>query len=163
MLGGALAVLLTGQIAPADALRAINPDVMIFLFGMFIVGKAMADSGYLACIAGRFFSCAKNPDQLVLLVIFGTGILAALLMNDTIAIIGTPLVLSLATRWRISKKLLLLALAFAITTGSVMSPIGNPQNLLVAVNSGMPAPFVTASRNGPRARSAWVPRLPALM
>jgi Na+/H+ antiporter NhaD/arsenite permease-like protein len=143
MLAGALAVLLTGQIAPPDALRAINPDIMIFLFGIFVVGEAMADSGYLACIANRFFSRAKNPDQIVLFILFGMGILSAILMNDTIAIIGTPLVLGLATQWNLSKKLLLLALAFAITTGSVMSPIGNPQNLLVAVNSGMPAPFMT--------------------
>jgi Na+/H+ antiporter NhaD/arsenite permease-like protein len=143
MLGGALAVLLTGQIAPLDALRAINPDVMIFLFGMFIVGEAMADSGYLSCVANRFFSRAKNPDQVVLFILFGMGILAAVLMNDTIAIIGTPLVLGLATKWKISKKLLLLSLAMAITTGSVMSPIGNPQNLLVAVNSGMASPFLT--------------------
>ena len=143
MLGGALAVLLTGQIAPLDALRAINPDVMVFLFGMFIVGEAMADSGYLSCMANRFFSRAKNPDQVVLFILFGMGILAAVLMNDTIAIIGTPLVLGLATKWKISKKLLLLSLAMAITTGSVMSPIGNPQNLLVAVNSGMASPFLT--------------------
>ena len=64
-------------------------------------------------------------------------------MNDTLAVIGTPLVLSLATKFRISPKLMLLSLALAITTGSVMSPIGNPQNLLVAVNSGMETPFVT--------------------
>jgi len=143
MLAGALAVLLTGQIALSDALRAINPDVMAFLFGMFIVGETLTESGYLAAIAGRFFSRAKNPDLLVLLILFGMGILAAFLMNDTLAIIGTPLVLGLAARWKISKQLLLLTLAFAITTGSVMSPIGNPQNLLVAVNSGMPAPFLT--------------------
>jgi len=143
MLAGALAVLLTGQIALSDALRAINPDVMAFLFGMFIVGETLTESGYLAAIAGRFFSRAKNPDLLVLLILFGMGILAAFLMNDTLAIIGTPLVLGLAARWKISKQLLLLTLAFAITTGSVMSPIGNPQNLLIAVNSGMPAPFLT--------------------
>jgi Na+/H+ antiporter NhaD/arsenite permease-like protein len=71
------------------------------------------------------------------------GILSAVLMNDTIAIIGTPLVLALATKWKISPKLLLLSLAIAITTGSVMSPIGNPQNLLVALNSGMASPFLT--------------------
>jgi len=143
MLGGALAVLLTGQIAPLDALRAINPDVMVFLFGMFIVGEAMADSGYLSFVANRFFSRAKNPGQVVLFILFGMGILSAVLMNDTVAIIGTPLVLGLATKWKISKKLLLLSLAMAITTGSVMSPIGNPQNLLVAVNSGMASPFLT--------------------
>jgi Na+/H+ antiporter NhaD/arsenite permease-like protein len=66
-------------------------------------------------------------------------------MNDTLAIIGTPLVLGLAAKFRISPKLVLLSLAIAITTGSVMSPIGNPQNLLIALNSGMETPFVTFS------------------
>jgi Na+/H+ antiporter NhaD/arsenite permease-like protein len=143
MLGGALAVLVSGQIAPFDALRAINPDVMLFLFGMFIVGEALVESGYLAYIAHRFFSHAENPDQLVLVILFGTGLLSALLMNDTLAIIGTPLVLALATRFKISPTLLLITLAVAITTGSVMSPIGNPQNLLIAQGSGMSAAFVT--------------------
>jgi len=143
MLGGALAVLLTGQIAPANALRAINIDVMVFLFGMFVVGRALIESGYLAGFARRIFRNTKETGGVVLAILFGLGILSAFLMNDTLAIIGTPLVLGLAARFRISKKLLLLSLAFAITTGSVMSPIGNPQNLLVAVNSGMPSPFVT--------------------
>jgi Na+/H+ antiporter NhaD/arsenite permease-like protein len=143
MLAGALAVLLTDQIALPVALRAINVDVMVFLFGMFVVGEAMVDSGYLSCTAQRFFSRAENPDQVVLIILFGMGILSAVLMNDTIAIIGTPLVLALAAKWKISPRLLLLSLAIAITTGSVMSPIGNPQNLLVAVNSGMASPFLT--------------------
>jgi Na+/H+ antiporter NhaD/arsenite permease-like protein len=143
MLGGACAVLLTGQIPLPDALRAINPDVMIFLFGMFIVGEALAESGYLACLAHRFFSVTKNTGQLVTAILFGMGALSALLMNDTVAIIGTPLVLALAASLRIRARLLLMALAIAITTGSVMSPIGNPQNLLVAVGSGMASPFAT--------------------
>ncbi len=37
---------------------------------------------------------------------------------------------------------LLLSLAFAITIGSVASPIGNPQNLLIAVHGGIPQPFL---------------------
>jgi Na+/H+ antiporter NhaD/arsenite permease-like protein len=39
--------------------------------------------------------------------------------------------------------MLLLALAFAITTGSAASPVGNPQNLLVATGGGIAAPFLT--------------------
>jgi Na+/H+ antiporter NhaD/arsenite permease-like protein len=143
MLFGALTVLLFGQISPADAARAINIDVMVFLFGMFIVGEAMVRSGYLEYISYKIFREAITVDRLVITVILFTGVLSALLMNDTLAIIGTPLVLALAARFRIAPKLLLLSLAVAITTGSVMSPIGNPQNLLVAVNSGMQAPFVT--------------------
>jgi len=143
MLGGAAAVLLLGQISPSDALAAINAGVMVFLFGMFVVGEALYRSGYLDELSARFFRHAKTPDQLLFLVIFGFGIFSMILMNDTLAIIGTPLVLGLAAGSRLPKKMLLLALAFAITTGSVASPVGNPQNLLVATGGGVAAPFVT--------------------
>ncbi len=143
MLGGAIAVLLLDQIALSDALAAINPDVMVFLFCMFVVGETLYRSGYLDTFAHRLFRHAHTPGEIVFLVLFGFGVLSALLMNDTLAIIGTPLVLGLAIRCRIPVKLMLLTLAFAITTGSVASPIGNPQNLLIAVNSGMNTPFVT--------------------
>jgi len=143
MLGGAMAVLITGQISLPDALGAINIDVMLFLFGMFIVGEALVESGYLSMLSHRFFSYARTPEQMIFFILFGIGFLSALLMNDTLAIIGTPLVLGLATKFRISPKLMLLSLAIAISTGSVMSPIGNPQNLLIALNSGLETPFVT--------------------
>jgi Na+/H+ antiporter NhaD/arsenite permease-like protein len=54
--------------------------------------------------------------------------------------------LLLSKRNHISTKLLLLCLAFAITIGSVMSPIGNPQNLLVAMKGNIKSPFVTFSK-----------------
>jgi Na+/H+ antiporter NhaD/arsenite permease-like protein len=143
MLLGALGVLLSGQISPAKALASINADVMLFLFGIFIVGQALEDSGYLSHLAYRLFRRAKSLNSLVLYVLFGMGILSALLMNDTLAIIGTPVVLSLAKKADTQPKVLLLSLAFAITIGSVMSPIGNPQNLLIAINGNVPSPFVT--------------------
>lgn len=142
MLLGALMVLLSGEISPADAASAINPDVMIFLAGMFVIGEAMRESGYLFHLFNRIFCRAKNLDQLLLLILFAMGFLSALLMNDTLAIIGTPLMLYLAQALRISPKLLLLTLAFAVTTGSAMSPIGNPQNLLIAINGSLTNPFV---------------------
>ncbi|MDD1698692.1 MAG: anion transporter, partial [Methanoregula sp.] len=143
MLGGAIAVFISGQISLPDALRAINIDVMLFLFGMFIVGSALVESGYLSMLSHRFFSYARTPAEMIFCILFGIGFLSAILMNDTLAIIGTPLVLGLATKFRLSPKLMLLSLAIAITTGSVMSPVGNPQNLLIALNSGMETPFVT--------------------
>jgi Na+/H+ antiporter NhaD/arsenite permease-like protein len=143
MLAGALAVLVTGQISPAHALTAINPDVMLFLFGVFIIGQALEDSGYLGHLAYRFFSRAHSLNTLVLFILFGMGILSALLLNDTLAIIGTPVVLSLARKTDTQPKVLLLALAFAVTIGSVMSPIGNPQNLLIALHGNVPNPFIT--------------------
>ena len=146
MLLGALAVLLTGQISPAEALKAINLDVILFLFGMFVVGQALEESGYLSHLSSRLFGRAKTVDRLLLLVLFGGGLLSAFLMNDTLAIIGTPVMLQIARKTGIRPKLLLLSLAFSVTIGSVMSPIGNPQNLLVAINGNVPNPFVTFLR-----------------
>jgi Na+/H+ antiporter NhaD/arsenite permease-like protein len=140
---GAFSVLLLGEISPQEALRAINMDVLLFLFGAFCVGEALNRSGYLAWLGSRIVSRAKNTDQLVLLVIFSTGILSAVLMNDTLAIMGTPLVLRFSRKYGVSPKLMLFALAFGITTGSVMSPIGNPQNLLIAIDGNLDSPFVT--------------------
>ncbi|MDD1675549.1 MAG: anion transporter, partial [Methanomicrobiales archaeon] len=143
MLGGAVAVLVTGQITVSDAFRAINVDVMLFLFGMFVVGESLEESGFLYTLAHRLFSRAQTTDHLILLLIFSFGIFSTFLMNDTLAIIGTPLALFYARKLRISVQVLLLALCCAVTTGSVMSPIGNPQNLLVATYSGMENPFLS--------------------
>lgn len=143
MLGGAIAVLLTGQISPTEAVQAINIDVMLFLFGMFIIGRALEDSGYLSHLAYKFFRKARSIDQLLLFILLGMGMASAFLMNDTLAIIGTPVVLLLARRHLLPAKLVLLTLAFAVTIGSVMSPIGNPQNLLIALNGNIANPFTT--------------------
>ncbi|MGI6022429.1 MAG: SLC13 family permease [Methanoculleus sp.] len=140
---GAAAVLLTREITPMEALASVDTDVVLFLFGMFVVGEALAESGYLYHLASRLFSRADSVGHLILLILIGAGALSALLMNDTLAVIGTPLMLYFARRHDISPKLLLLALAFAITTGSVASPIGNPQNLLIALSGGVERPFIT--------------------
>ncbi|MEM2934981.1 MAG: SLC13 family permease [Candidatus Thermoplasmatota archaeon] len=141
MLFGAIAMLLTKQISPLNALRAIDVDVMLFLFGMFVVGSALEKSGYLTNISNKFFSRIKSADQLLLLILFIMGFLSAILMNDTIAIIASPLMLILSKKYNIEAKLLLLTLAFAVTIGSTASPIGNPQNLLIAEK--VPNPFLT--------------------
>ncbi|MEM2258522.1 MAG: SLC13 family permease [Candidatus Thermoplasmatota archaeon] len=141
MLFGAIAMLLTKQISPINALKAIDVDVMIFLFGMFVVGSALEKSGYLADFSNKFFGRIKSADQLLLLILFTMGFLSAILMNDTIAIIATPLMLILSKKYNIEPKLLLLTLAFAVTIGSTASPIGNPQNLLIAEK--IPDPFLT--------------------
>lgn len=143
MCAGAVAVLITGQISLPDAARSVNIDVMVFLFGMFIVGEALAESGYLFTISQRLVSHCKSSWQFISFFIFSMALLSAFLMNDTIAIIGTPLALYLGRRLGVSIKMLLLSLCFAITTGSVLSPIGNPQNLLIATEGGYTNPFGT--------------------
>jgi Na+/H+ antiporter NhaD/arsenite permease-like protein len=147
MLGGAVLLLVLGQTTPALAFAAVQWEVIFFLFGVFVIGYALEASGYLSFIAHRIFSRFTSVNVLVFAVIVVAGLGSAVLMNDTLAIVGTPVVLYFALRHKVKPQLLLLALAFGVTVGSVMSPIGNPQNLLIAAGSGMDAPFTTFLRH----------------
>lgn len=140
---GACLVLLTGRISLISAWQSIDWGIIGFLFGMFIVGQALEESGYLAEIVAKFMLHGGTAPRLVALIVFGLGLLSAVLMNDTIAIMGTPILLRVAHRKGLPSHPLLLGLAFAITIGSVMSPIGNPQNLLIALSVPIENPFVT--------------------
>src|SRR5439155_22960511 len=75
------------------------------------------------------------------LIIAGMSAMAAFLMNDTLALMATPIMLSLSKQMRIRPTVLLIALAMGVTIGSVFTPVGNPQNLLIALSSGIPNPM----------------------
>ncbi|QYZ80380.1 anion transporter [Methanofollis formosanus] len=142
MVGGAVAMLLAGAVTPVAAITAIDLEVMIVLFSVLLLGAALEESGWLAAFAGKLLGRAGTTGALVTLVVVLAAVGAAVLTNDTIAVIGTPLLLGYARHTGIRPHLLLLALAFGITTGSAASPVGNPQNLLVAVHGGFSEPFV---------------------
>ncbi len=142
MLVAALIVLVTGKISIKEAYDAISFEVLFYLFGVFVVGQALESSHYLEHMSFKIFNHARSLNALLFMMVFVFAIASAFLMNDTIAIIGTPVILFLARQHHFNAKPFLLTLAYAITLGSVMSPVGNPQNLLIA-NSGMVNPFVS--------------------
>ena len=143
MLAGAALMIGLQVTGAADAFRAVNLEVVAFLFGMFSIVSALERAGVLKSIATRMLARAKTPSQVLMIFVVGMGVLAAFLVNDTIALLGIPLAVQVAKHSGIRPAVLLLALAFGITVGSVMTPIGNPQNLLIAIDSGIEFPFVT--------------------
>ncbi|MDR2944272.1 MAG: anion transporter [Methanosarcinales archaeon] len=132
MTAGAAAVLLLGQISVTEAYAAVSWDVILFLFGMFIVGAAVDLSGFLKYYAHRCFHRLPTARSFLLVFIFAAGFLSAVLMNDTIAIVFAPFSIWCAGKYAVSPKIFLFALAAAVTTGGLLSPIGAPQNLLIA-------------------------------
>lgn len=142
LLAGAAAMVISGSIGVADAYAAVNLQVIVFLFSMFVLVTALDISGALEAFAGRVLRRARRPQDVLYLSFFGFALLSMVLMNDTIALMGTPIMLSIARRMKMNAKPLLLTLAFAVTVGSAATPMGNPQNLLIAVASGLDAPVL---------------------
>ncbi|WP_419419254.1 SLC13 family permease [Legionella sp. D16C41] len=142
MAAGAIATMLLQQITPLNALKSIEPEVMFYLLGIFFISQAAEESGYLEHLTDQIFYYSNTGKQALLIIVFILGLGAALIMNDTIAIIGTPIILQLCKLHKNLIKPLLFALAFSITIGSALSPIGNPQNLLIAIKGEMISPFI---------------------
>ena len=74
------------------------------------------------------------------MVIFSSGVLSAFLVNDTICLVMTPLVLELVTRLNRDPIPYFLAIATASNIGSVATVTGNPQNIII----GSSPVFLTA-------------------
>jgi len=107
-----------------DALKAINLDVNIFLFGMFSIVSALDRSGVLKYVAVKMLERTNsNVNSIMFVFVIGLGLLSAFLVNDTIALLGIPLVIHVSKQIRLRPTVLLLALAFGISIGSVMTPL----------------------------------------
>ena len=146
LLVGATAMVVSGSISVPDAYKAVDLHVIFFLFSMFTLVTALDIAGVLDVFATKLLLKARKPEDVLYLTFFGFAAASAVLMNDTLALMGTPVMISLAKKMKISSRPLLLTLAFSVTIGSAVTPMGNPQNLLVALASGMRAPVLTFAR-----------------
>jgi Na+/H+ antiporter NhaD/arsenite permease-like protein len=142
MLAGAVAMMFSGVMSLQTAYASINLDVIFFLLGMFSIVAAMDLSGLLEYLTARMVRFSKTPRRALALVLFGMGLLSAFLVNDTLALTATPIMLGLSKQMRIRPSVLLITLALGVTIGSVMTPVGNPQNLLIALSTGIPNPML---------------------
>jgi Na+/H+ antiporter NhaD/arsenite permease-like protein len=142
MLTGAVAMIFSGSIALVDAYASINLNVIFFLLGMFSVVAAMELSGLLEYLTLRLLRLAKSPQQAFGLAFVGIGLMSAFLVNDTLALMATPIMLGVARQLRVKPRVFLITLAMGVTLGSTMTAIGNPQNLLIALSSGVPNPML---------------------
>lgn len=68
-------------------------------------------------------------------MIFTSGVLSALFVNDIVCIVMVPFVLSFTRRLELKPVPYLLAVAIASNIGSVASITGNPQNMLIGLFS----------------------------
>ena len=142
MLFGASLTIVLGILTPSQALSSINLNVILFLISLFTISSALEVSGFFSYLAYRLLVSSRSMGKLILRIFGLSALLSLALSNDGIAGSFTPVIVSMRRQARINVKPLLYALAFGVTIGSVALPVGNPQNLLIALESGMPRPFL---------------------
>jgi Na+/H+ antiporter NhaD/arsenite permease-like protein len=145
---GAVAFLATGSITLQQAKEAVDAPTLAVLFGMMVLSAQYRQSGLYAVIGGRLARVA-DPRWLLLGTIGVAALLSAVLTNDVVCFALTPLLAGSLLASRRPPLPYLLALACAANLGSALTPIGNPQNILIAQTLHLPFLHFVLACGGP--------------
>jgi Na+/H+ antiporter NhaD/arsenite permease-like protein len=134
---GATLMLVAGTITFAEAFsaRSIDYETLILLLGMMVVVGCLRLSGFFRLLAHWCLNRIETPRGLLAVTILLSGILSAFLVNDIVCLALTPLVLHLARRLRFHPLPHLIGLATASNIGSTGTITGNPQNMIIGIQS----------------------------
>ena len=141
---GASLMIVSGVINIDDAYRAIDYRTIVILFSLMIVVANLRLSGLFPLASAFIMRRISSPTHLLYAVVFMSGSLSALLINDTVCIAFTPLILAITVRLGLNPVPYLLALCMASNIGSVATITGNPQNIMIGSFSGISYPRFAA-------------------
>jgi Na+/H+ antiporter NhaD/arsenite permease-like protein len=134
---GATVLMSFGIIPLEQAFHAIDWNTIVLLFAMMVLNVNLRRAGFFYRVISQMVRRARTPRRLLALIVGVSGALSAVFLNDTIALMMTPLVLELAFALRRNPLPYLVALVTAANVGSVAAITGNPQNMLVGLSSGI--------------------------
>lgn len=135
---GTVLMVVTGALTPEQAYRAVDYDTLVLLLGMMLIAAYLHLGGFFDWAAHWTLRVAGTPQRLLLCLILTSGVLSALLVNDTVCLMLSPLVVRVIARSGLPLLPYLLALAMSANLGSVCTLVGNPQNMIIGQLSGLP-------------------------
>ena len=135
---GASLMVAFGALTMEEAIRSVNYETLILLFGMMIVVANLRLSGAFAVVSAWVVEHTRHPLALLTAIVFVSGGFSAFFVNDTMCLVLTPLVLDIVTRLQRNPIPYLLAVAMAANIGSAATITGNPQNMMIGAFSRIP-------------------------
>ena len=125
-------VLLTRAIDADEALAAVDGSLMALLFGMLAVGAGLEHSGAVEMVVGWVspWLQGRSPYVLVFAVYALTSFLTEIVSNNAVAVICTPIVITLAATLGVDPRPLVLVVMIG-ASASFATPIGYQTNTLV--------------------------------
>nr|HEX4314199.1 SLC13 family permease [Kofleriaceae bacterium] len=128
---GAVAMVVVGGLPADAALAAIDLHVILLLFGVLVIASYLQHAQFFRYVAYIVLTRTSSARSLLFGLVFVAGGLSALLLNDTVCVVLTPLVVAVTVEAKLPPLPYLLALAASANVGGVVSFSGNPQNMIV--------------------------------
>ncbi|RDS85423.1 SLC13 family permease [Dyella psychrodurans] len=101
------------------------------LLGLLIAIQGIRDSGLIQRLAGMMVARMHSLRGVGLLLVSMTAVLSTVLTNDVSLFLVVPLTVAIGSMSNLPILRMAVLEALAVNAGSTLSPIGNPQNLLI--------------------------------
>lgn len=134
---GVVLMVVFGVLTFEEAVSAIDFNTIALLLGMMTLVAALKAVGFFGLLASKSLSLARTPRRLLLLVILATAVSSAFLVNDAVVLLFTPIVIQACRARKVNPVPYLIAEAMASNIGSAATIVGNPQNMLIGITSGI--------------------------
>jgi len=115
----------------ANYQRWLQLPTLAGLLGLLIAIQGIRESGLVQHLAGWLVARMHSQRALGLLLVSITALLSMVLTNDVSLFLIVPLTVAAGGISNLPVLRLVILEALAVNAGSTLSPIGNPQNLLV--------------------------------
>lgn len=130
---GAMLMVIFQVLSPDQAYEAIDLPILGLLFGTMVVSVYLERADMFKYIGKLLSWKSKGAKDLLFRICVISAVSSALFTNDTACVVLTEFILKIAKQHNLPPHPLLLALATSANIGSAATPIGNPQNLVIAV------------------------------
>lgn len=109
----------------------IDWTTIVTLLGLMLLTKGVEVSGYFDFIGRKIINTLQTERYLALFLVLSAAVLSSFLTNDVALFIIVPLILTLKKISALPVLRLIIFSALAVNAGSLLMPIGNPQNILL--------------------------------
>ncbi|EFN0227599.1 anion transporter [Escherichia coli] len=123
--------------APKSWPAAIDWHTIITLSGLMLLTKGVELSGYFDVLGRKMVRRFATERRLAMFMVLAAALLSTFLTNDVALFIVVPLTITLKRLCEIPVNRLIIFEALAVNAGSLLTPIGNPQNILIWGRSGL--------------------------
>ncbi|KAL3700680.1 hypothetical protein R1sor_018702 [Riccia sorocarpa] len=134
---GAVLMVVFEVISPNEAFQAIDLPILALLFGTMVLSIYLERASLFKYLGYLLSWKSRGGKDLLCRVCILSAVCSAFFTNDTTCVVLTEFVLKMCKTKKLPMLPFLLALATSANIGSAGTPIGNPQNLVIAVQSGI--------------------------
>ncbi|WP_314154602.1 SLC13 family permease [Rouxiella badensis] len=114
----------------------VDWNTIVTLLGLLMLTKGVELSGYFDFVGRKMINTLDNERWLALFLVTAAAVLSTFMTNDVALFIVVPLTITLKKLTSLPVTRLIVFEALAVNAGSLLTPVGNPQNILLWNRSG---------------------------